>query len=127
METAEFIRPDCGRVTVVEMTDTICSDMPEIPRILMMERAEGSIEMLTGCRVKALSGGNITVEQNGTERVLPGYDMVVMATGYKAYEPLSAAIKSALPNIDVHVAGDAVEARTSWEAIGEGSAAGRSI
>ena len=52
METAEFIRPDCGRVTVVEMTDTICSDMPEIPRILMMERAEGSIEMLTGCRVK---------------------------------------------------------------------------
>ena len=24
METAEFIRPDCGRVTVVEMTDTIC-------------------------------------------------------------------------------------------------------
>lgn len=127
METAEFIRPGCGRVTVVEMTDTICSDMPEIPRILMMERAEGSIEMLTGCRVKALSGGNVTVEQNGTERVLSGYDMVVMAAGYKAYEPLSAAIKSALPNIDVRIAGDAVEARTSWEAIGEGSTAGRSI
>ena len=127
VETAEAIMEHCEKVTVVEMRDTVAPDMPNITKIVMMERIGGKVEILTGTAVKGVEFPDVLVEKNGETSRLKDCDMVIVAAGYRSAENLSRKIAEALPNVALYTVGDATRARTAWQAIQEGNHAGRMI
>lgn len=127
VETAEAIMERCEKVTVVEMRDTVAPDMPNITKIVMMERIGGKVEILTGTAVKGVEFPDVLVEKNGETSRLKDCDMVIVAAGYRSAENISGKIAEALPNVALYTVGDATRARTAWQAIQEGNHAGRMI
>ncbi|MBP7736795.1 MAG: FAD-dependent oxidoreductase [Spirochaetes bacterium] len=109
-------------VTIVEMTDAVGADMFSEGRELLMEKLRRKeVRIVTGATVREITADGALFE--GREAI-SGMDYIVLAMGAEPVNDLSA---SSAAVAEVHVIGDAVEARQVLEAIREGSEAGRKL
>ena len=76
----------------------------------------------------AVGGGTVTVRHvySGRERDIPA-DLVVLALGGEARAKLYHALRQAAPDLEVHRVGDCVAPRTLYDAMLEGTRAGRAV
>lgn len=125
VETAEFCKDYCEKVTVVEMKEDIAMDMYMTVRSDLLGRfKKEGIEVFKNTMVCRIEGNKIYAEQNGEEITFEGYDNVVFAVGSRSdqlFENVESLAK------EVFVIGDAKKARSALEAIYEGARVGMKI
>lgn len=125
-ETADFLNQYHNRVTIVEMKDGLAEEDVKRSRVVLLGRlCEAGTEMLTGTRITKVLPDGILAEQNGHAFRLDGFDAVVAALGYRAYNPLEAQAHQVCS--EVYVIGDAVKARNAKFAIYEGAKLGMQL
>jgi NAD(H)-dependent 7beta-hydroxy-3-oxo-delta4-cholenoic acid oxidoreductase len=114
-------------ITLVEMLDHFGSEMViEIRTLTMQDFRELGIEVLTSTKVKEIQQNSLVVETpDGEERTISGVDNFIVAIGVRPYEVLSEKIASSVA--EVHVIGDAKEARSALEAMQEAADVARAI
>jgi NAD(H)-dependent 7beta-hydroxy-3-oxo-delta4-cholenoic acid oxidoreductase len=132
-ETAEMIadrgdNPIIGstRVTIIEMLDRVAQDVAPQNRKRLMERLRAcGVEILTSTRVKRFLEDGVVVERMGEEETIRGVDRIILSTGVTPHDPLSGKLRGKVR--ELHVIGDAREARSALQAIAEGAEVGRKI
>lgn len=118
-ETADFLGELQHEVTVIELQNTVGTDMiAEHRKYVLRSLNENSVSCITGARISSFykDGADYT-SKDGCEQTLRGFDTVVLALGYQNYDPLSQAAKNVCK--EVFVIGDAVHARRALEATRE--------
>jgi 2,4-dienoyl-CoA reductase-like NADH-dependent reductase (Old Yellow Enzyme family)/thioredoxin reductase len=120
VETADYLGVQKRDVTIVEMLSEIGGGEHPTIKHFMFERFKNyGTKTMTGARVTQISDDELAYEKDGAIHTLTGFDMIVLALGAKAYNPLEAPLKE--KGFNVHVIGDAVKARRALEAIYEGA------
>ncbi|MHB8072478.1 oxidoreductase [Desulfosporosinus fructosivorans] len=127
-ETAHFLSQMLKDVTVVEMKDTIASDAPlAIQWHLTRALKERNVIMLTGTSVVRVNENAVIVkDSHGIETELPA-DTIIVAAGYRAFNPLAEELAEANVNVQVQVIGDAKQVRNVLAATTEGYLAGKTV
>lgn len=119
VETAEFCRDYCERVTVVEMLHDICGDMYMTVRDDMLRRfKEENIAIFTNTKVTEIKNGVVFAKCGDKDAKFDDCDHIILALGSKAVQPFANPESLAK---EVYIIGDAKEARTAVEAIYEGA------
>jgi len=117
-ETADFLGEYGKDVTVVEMKETIASDVTTSARITLMRRLkENGTVLMPNTTINEFFADGATVVKDGETIDLRGFDTVVLAMGSKAHNPLEGKIKSIVD--EVYVIGDAKEPRRILKATEE--------
>ncbi len=126
-ETADYCRErGASTVTLVEMLPDIALDMPIWNKDFLVERLTcGKVDVITSAQVKEILEDGLVFIKDGREETIRGTDNIVLATGAKSVNELSAAIKDKAA--EVYVIGDAKEPSKALEVIAEGAAIGRHI
>lgn len=113
-ETADFLGHYNKEVTVIEMSGAIAGNVQAIIRATLMKRlGENRTAMLTSATIKEFFADGVTVEIEGQDVSMRGFDTVVLALGAKSYNPLEDKIKDKIKDKfkdkvkDVYVIGDA--------------------
>jgi 2,4-dienoyl-CoA reductase-like NADH-dependent reductase (Old Yellow Enzyme family)/thioredoxin reductase len=124
-ETAHFLSQMLRNVTVVEMKSAIASDAPiAIQWHLNKSLNDRSVNILTDTVVVSINENAVIVKNaQGIESQLPA-DTIILAAGYRAYNPFEASLKE---DFKVQVVGDANRARNVLAATTEGYLAGKSV
>jgi NAD(H)-dependent 7beta-hydroxy-3-oxo-delta4-cholenoic acid oxidoreductase len=125
-ETAEFMfqqgdYPLVGHtsVTIVEMREAIATDMSPEGRVVLMDRIRRKgIEIMVRTRVVEFLEDGAVVERDGQEETIRGVERIVLCMGIRPVDELSDRIGDKVG--EVHVIGDAKQARRLCEAISEG-------
>lgn len=118
LETAEYLLTQNRQVTVVEMLDKAGEGLnPNIQYFIFKALKEGGVDILTNTKVeKFTQDGAVCLSLSGNVK-LSGYDMVILAIGSKAYNPLEEDLKGKVKSI--HLIGDAVKSRRIVDAVEE--------
>ncbi len=117
-ETAEFLRQKGCQVTVVEMLETLASDMEATARELLLERIKSQgISVMLSTRVERIHKGRVLVNFHGEEKWLEA-ETVVLALGAQPERNILKDLEGKVPQI--LAVGDCVEPRRAKEAIHEG-------
>lgn len=125
VETAEFCRDYCEKVTVVEMEPIIGKDLYMTVRDDLIRRfKEAGIHTFKNTKVTRIEGKNVYAECNGEEVVFEDYDNIVFAVGSKPCYQFDNVERLAK---EVYVIGDAKKPRSAVEAIYEGARVGMKI
>ncbi|MBW8383807.1 MAG: FAD-dependent oxidoreductase [Youngiibacter sp.] len=124
-ETAHFLSQMLRNVTVVEMKSAIANDAPiAIQWHLNKSLNDRSVNILTDTVVVSINEDAVIVKNaQGIESQLPA-DTIILAAGYRAYNPFEASLKE---DFKVQVVGDANRARNVLAATTEGYLAGKSV
>jgi len=125
-ETAEFMfqqgdHPLIGQttVTIIEMEGAIAADMSPEGRMVLMDRIRRKgIGVMVGTKVVEFLEDGVVVERDGQEEAIRGVERIVLCMGNRPVDELAARIRDAVG--EVHVIGDARQARRLCEAISEG-------
>jgi NADPH-dependent 2,4-dienoyl-CoA reductase/sulfur reductase-like enzyme len=125
-ETAEFMfqqgdYPLAGHtsVTIIEMTGDVATDMSPEGRMVLLERIRRKgIEVMVRTRVVEFLEDGVVVERNGQEETIRGVERIVLCMGSKPVNRLAAMVGDKVA--EVHLIGDAKQARRLFEAISEG-------
>jgi NAD(H)-dependent 7beta-hydroxy-3-oxo-delta4-cholenoic acid oxidoreductase len=125
-ETAEFMfqqgdYPLVGHtsVTIIEMLDDVATDMSPEGRAVLMDRIRRKgIEIMVRTKVKEFLEDGVVVERDGQEETIRGVERIVLCMGIESSNELPAKIAEKVD--EVHVIGDAKQARSLREAIREG-------
>ena len=122
-ETAEFIAQTNHDVTILEMKPAILTDMVVTNMIPTMERLhQQQIKIVTNATVSKINENAVSYKNaDGDEITIPA-STVVLAFGYKAYNPLENVAKENCN--EVYVIGSAVKAGNALTAIQDGYQAG---
>ena len=125
-ETAHFLAQLLRNVTIIEMTGAIAADAAVAVNWHLIESLERrKVNMLTNSTVCKVAEDSVTYKDGeGNLHTIPA-DTVVLAAGYRAYNPLEESLKEA--GLEVKVVGDAVKARTVRFATREGYDAGKEL
>ena len=132
-ETADFLAQTTDNmgvaathVTILEMQDRLALDgNPEARHLLMERLREKRVEILLGAEVKEIIDGGVVFARNGQEVSVQGAEYVILATGAKSVDNLSAAVKGKVA--EVYVIGDAHNPATALQATATAAAVGREI
>lgn len=119
-EIAEFLGELGHEVTVIELRDTLGADIISEHRLYVMEHfREYGITGITNARVSVFYPDGVAYEDTATatSQELRGFDSVVLAMGYRAYDPLSDELRKA--GYRVQTVGDAQQARRAIDATRE--------
>lgn len=118
LETAEYLLTQNRQATVVEMLDKAGEGLhPSIQYFVFKALKEGGVDILTNTRVEKFTEDGAVCSAPSGEIKLSGYDMVVLAIGSKAYNPLEEDLKGKVKSI--HLIGDAVKPRRIVDAVEE--------
>jgi 2-enoate reductase len=125
-ETAEFMfqqgdYPLVGHtsVTIIEMRGDVATDMSPEGRVVTMDRIRRKgIEIMVRTKVKEFLEDGVVVERGGQEETIRGVERIVLCMGIRPVDELSSRIGDMVG--EVHVIGDAKQARRLCEAISEG-------
>lgn len=122
-ELAEYLNQFHNQVTIVEMQSMLAKEDVKRSRAVLMKRLEesGTIQRVNTKIVEILPNGIKADEGMGTVE-LTGYDVMILALGYRSYNPLQTAAESICS--EVYVIGDASRARNAKYAIYEGAKLG---
>ena len=127
-EVAEYLSErGIGDITILEMLPDAARDMtPRWNRILLLERLTAcGVKVLTSAAVKEILDDGVVYTMNGIDQSIRGVGRVVLAVGVTPLDELSTAIEDLVA--EIHVIGDAKEARKAIDAIEEGAILGRKI
>jgi 2,4-dienoyl-CoA reductase-like NADH-dependent reductase (Old Yellow Enzyme family)/thioredoxin reductase len=132
-ETADFLAQTTDNmdvapthVTILEMRDRLALDGNPEARHLLMERLyEKRVEILLNAKAKEIIDGGVVLTRNGQEVSVQGAEYVILATGAKPVDTLSAAVKDKVP--EVYVIGDARNPATALQATADAAEVGRKI
>ena len=125
-ELAEFLNLYGNEVTIVEMQSMLAKEDVSRSRVVLMERLrKAGTRQLTDTRIMELLPDGIRAERNGELQEFRGYDVLVMALGYRNYNPLEEPLRQ--HGSEVYVIGDAARARNAKFAIYEGAKLGLSL
>ncbi len=118
-ETADFLGELLHETVIVELKDSIGSDMiAEHRKFVLRGLEEHHTRCITGAKVTRFYQDGVDYTwQDGKSESLRGFDTVILALGYQGYDPLSQAAKAVCR--EVYVIGDAVHARRALEATRE--------
>ena len=118
LETALHIASQGKKVTVTEMEDEIGKDMQGTVKYFTIKSlADYGVKILTRTKVMEVNKEGTVCEDISGQVNLNNYDMIVLAIGAKAYNPLYEELKGKVEGL--YVIGDAREARKGVEAIEE--------
>jgi 2,4-dienoyl-CoA reductase-like NADH-dependent reductase (Old Yellow Enzyme family)/NADPH-dependent 2,4-dienoyl-CoA reductase/sulfur reductase-like enzyme len=119
-ETADFLGDYGYDITIMDMVSDIATDEQGSVRQFLLERLKShNVKTILNARVKEFLEDGVIYEKDGKEDRITGFDTVVLAMGYRAYNPLENKIRNKIQA--VHVIGDAREARKAIDAIAEGA------
>jgi pyruvate/2-oxoglutarate dehydrogenase complex dihydrolipoamide dehydrogenase (E3) component len=131
-ETADFLAERGGKVTVVEMLDTLCPDMLPDAKYLLLERLEkAGVRMLSSTKVEKIGDHQVLVTKEDAAQdirwsaTLEGVDTVVLAVGAKPNKALPEQLKGLAA--EVHAIGDCVQPGFAIDAIYAGAKIAREI
>ncbi len=120
METAEVMVTQMRKVSLVEMRDDVGDDpmtkMSHIGPLL-----KGGVNIMTKTKVERLTKDGAVCSTPEGEKVITGCDMVIMAAGSKAYNPLEKELAGKVG--ELYVVGDANEPRRIKDAVLEAAQA----
>jgi 2,4-dienoyl-CoA reductase-like NADH-dependent reductase (Old Yellow Enzyme family)/thioredoxin reductase len=126
LETAHFLMDKNKRITVLEATKRLGSDMgPIVLFYLRRMLVEGGVAILRSALVTSVIHGAVLFRQQEQEEKLTNVDTVILAIGAEQNDTLARKIKDIAP--DVRIIGDALKPRKALEAIAEGFDAGRTV
>jgi len=118
-ELADYVSEMEKEVTLVEMLEEIASDLVVHLKYYLSQRlAEKGVTILTSTKVKELGKGYAVVEDASGTRKIDGFDTIVLAVGSKPDDRIAKSLEGKVP--ELHVIGDASEAREALEAVYEG-------
>ena len=118
-ETALYLAQKGRKLTVVEILDSVMSDMYSINRAHMEKLlADNTVRILTNTKVLEITDESIDIADKHGKRDRLGADTVVLATGFKPNGTLSEALKDKVPTI--YALGDCVQPRRVINAVWEG-------
>jgi 2,4-dienoyl-CoA reductase (NADPH2) len=105
-------------VTVVEMTRKLGQDVGISTRwTVMAELARLGVKLVPGAQVTGITEEGVKIRKGEEEAFLPA-DSVILATGARPLDTLSASLGDLVP--EVYTIGDAVQPRNALEAVREG-------
>ena len=117
-ETADFLSEMGKEVTVVEMLESIASDLVNHMQHYLGQRLkEKSVSILTSTRVLELGVGYAMVEDASGVRKLNGFDTIVIAMGSTPNDGIYRRLKGRVP--ELYLIGDAVKPREIVDAVYE--------
>jgi 2,4-dienoyl-CoA reductase-like NADH-dependent reductase (Old Yellow Enzyme family)/thioredoxin reductase len=116
LETADFLLTQMCSVTVVEMLDKAGEDMLMKDAALKALR-DGGVNIMTSTKIERFTKDGAVCSTPKGEITLSGYDMVILAVGSRSYNPLEKELEGKVP--EIHVIGDAKEARRIKDAVQE--------
>ena len=117
-ETAEYLGTQGRQVTLIEMMDSIASDMHRTSRLLLMFSLKDlGVEMLTKAVAKEINDRGVSIVYRGKVQFIEA-DTVVLALGSKSNRALSEQLERL--NIEHSSVGDCVKPRILLDAIAEG-------
>ena len=122
LETADFLLTQMRSVTVAEMLNNVGEDMAmnEVTKNAFIKSLrDGGVNIMTGTQVLRFTKDGAACSTPEGEITLSGYDMVILAVGSQPYNPLEKELLGKVP--EVHVIGDAKEARRIQDAVAEGA------
>lgn len=118
-ETADFLGEYGHGITVAEMLSTVGAGLePAVKKTLLERLKKYEVNIMTNTKVMEFADNKIIVEVNGEKKELTDFDTIILAAGYKSFNNLQEALRD---KAEVHVIGDAKEARTAYNAIYEGA------
>lgn len=118
-ELAEYLNQFDNHVDIVEMQSMLAREDVKKNREVLMRRLTGAgTGQYTDTKITEILPDGILAERGGEIVRMDGYDVLILALGYRNYNPLEAAAREAAP--DVRVIGDAARARNAKFAIYEG-------
>jgi 2,4-dienoyl-CoA reductase (NADPH2) len=121
----ELVNRGNKEVTVVEMTKKLGQDIGISSRwTVMAELARLGVTLVPNAQVMAVTEEGVRIRKGDEETLLPA-DTVILATGSKSLEILSAQAAGLVP--EVYAIGDAVQPRNALEAVKEGFLTGLKI
>lgn len=118
-EIAALLGEQEYEVSVIELRDEIGADVIKEHKIYLMKDFEQyRIGQITGAKVCRFYTDGVEYETaDGSGHEARGYDSVVLAMGYKRYDPFGGEIEAL--GKEVYVIGDAVKARRALDATKE--------
>jgi 2,4-dienoyl-CoA reductase-like NADH-dependent reductase (Old Yellow Enzyme family)/thioredoxin reductase len=118
-ETAEFLLKQNKRVTILEMTGQLASDMSKRARRVMMDHLmEGVVDIIQNAVVQEISQTEIRFERAGLSQKIRDFDQVLFALGTVPEQSLLKEVGDI--GIPSYAIGDCVSPRRVLEAIREG-------
>jgi pyruvate/2-oxoglutarate dehydrogenase complex dihydrolipoamide dehydrogenase (E3) component len=119
-ETADFLGDYGYDITIMDMIADIATEEQGSVRQFLLERLKNhGVKTILNARVKEFLDDGVVYEKDGKEERATGFDLIVLAMGYRAYNPLEEKIRGKVT--DVRVIGDAQKARKAIDAIFEGA------
>ena len=118
LETADFISSYGRRVTVIDLVDQIGEVLDPYTKPFIMRRfRDNDVRTISKAKVTEITADGVVFENGDGTNELKGFDAIVLAIGYQAYNPLEEMAKGLVK--EVYVIGDAVQARSALEATAE--------
>lgn len=125
-ETAEFLHLYHNSVTIVDMAPALAKECVKRSRtVLLQNLARHKTVSYLDTKISSITADGMIGEQNGKEITLSGYTKIVLALGYRSYNPLAETAENYFS--EVYTIGDAKKARDAKLAIYEGAKLGLSI
>ena len=120
LETADHLREQGKAVIIVEKLPEVGTD-PMVEAIFQkflvgrLTKTGEPVLIMTSTEVEEIGPDHVKVRDVAGEKVLPGIDSVVVATGFRSCIPIE--LDALTPECEVHVIGDAAKPQTLFEAI----------
>lgn len=125
-ETAEFLNAYHNKVTIVDMVDALAKEAPKRSRSILLQRLESAgTKACLSTKIKEVRPDGIVGERDGEEITLTGYTRILLALGYRGYNPLEEAARSVCN--EVYVIGNASRAGDAKKAIYFGAKLGLEV
>jgi len=117
-ETAEYLATKGKQVTIVEMLDSIATDVDRNSRLLLiLSLDELGVKVLTKATAKEVTDRGVVIDYRGKEEFLEA-DTVVLALGAQPNRELAEQIKEL--DVELYLVGDCAEVRRLSDAVEEG-------
>lgn len=117
-ETAEYLVTKGKQVTIVEMLDSIATDLDRTSRLLLiLSLDELGVKMLTKATAKEITDRGVMVDYRNKEEFIEA-DTVVLALGAQPNRELVEQIKKL--DVELYIVGDCAEVRRLPDAVEEG-------
>lgn len=125
-ELAEYLNQFDNHVDIVEMQPMLAKEDVKKNRAVLMQRlTDAGTGQYVDTKITEILPDGILAERNGEEVRMDGYDVLILALGYRNYNPLEEIARST--GAQVEVIGDAARARNAKFAVYEGVKAGLSL
>jgi len=125
IETAEFLATNQRQVSVIEIMDRICADMPIFARDDLIRRVRKlRVNILTETKVDKIIKNTILLRKNGKQQIVQA-DTVIIATGSNANRKLTEELERIVP--ELYSVGDCQKPGKIIEAIHEGFMVGNKV